>query len=249
MKKNFLSTQSFEFVKHIKLKLEYNQFEFRFDKDNNEALLNRLKKFYIRRQEEKRNIEESREKTKKVIDKLVDLKFDIKDLASKYDTNNKYEKLKKRIEKIEYIKFDSLSIGDILDYLFLIDKFKKFSKNNDLKNEEFDLKIQNFETKLVYLLCKKSVEDLRKLNNRVDYFISSQKNGTVYDSSLIIVSIEDLLRRKHDFEKVYDSYLKFITKKELFDSEQFQQLLESLNEKIKSILMMNPQYKKSMKKH
>jgi len=243
MKVQFLSIQSFESIKKVKGKLELNKF---FDK--NENLLEKFKNYFKKKQEEKRLKKIQIEKTKEIVDRLVNLKLDIKEMSLRKSYSNKYEKMCKNLERINISNFDHLSTPNILEHLSFIDKFINYYKKEDLKEEELFLKAKNLQNKLVYLLCKTSIAELIRLDERVSYFISTQEKGALYDEKMISVSIDDLLKRKEYFENSYDLYLKYIKNSSIFNDEKFNELLENIDNKTKQILVMNPQYIKKNKK-
>lgn len=162
MRSNAAAIQSFQKLINTEFTLEKGHLVPGTIKElEKESILFKLKKYFRRKEAEQRIEEKNVEKTKEIVDRIVNLKLDINSMSSKtipidsktmskfikfmeptmdiqkdLKETNPYMKMIKFYLKLSTIKdFNFLSTDEVLDYLLILDELKKYIVENK-KTEE-----------------------------------------------------------------------------------------------------------------
>lgn len=209
------------------------------------GIFNRVIEYFRQKKEEERIALEEIEKTKEIVDRLVNIKLDINKMILKDSRVRKYEDLKNSVLSLSVIDLNTISSREILNHFLSIDKFLKYAEKVGIKEEEVKSQIRTIRKNLIYALSKRVFVELDYLSSRIDYFILTQtKYGTIYDERTLTTSMNDLICYNDSFEEAYHLYLKFIKDKRLFDEELFQSKFKEVKGKIEEVLKINHVYTK-----
>jgi len=144
------------------------------------------------------------------------------------------------MEILEYLKdtiYKSEKVdASVMDYLFLLEGHKKYNCENSKLKENILDGIEKLNLRLIFALGNRTIQNMRKLDERTKYFMKLQET-CLLDEETVRISIDKLLDKFGELEDIYKTYLLPIADKKCgFNHALFKETLKQLEKTIYELL-------------